>query len=144
YPEYTGTIVEAILHKDGPSDLASIRLALAPKNIGVSEPLGFNNTYALAIPRALGEARGLRRISDLARAPDLRIGLSHGLRGRRDGWRALGAGYGFAEDRAAGLDHGLAYEAIKRGSIDVTDVYSPDAQIKRLDLRVLEDDRHVF
>jgi osmoprotectant transport system permease protein len=147
YPEYTGTIVEAILHSGGsggPSDLPSLRRALADKKIGISEPLGFNNTYALAVPRERALGRGLRSISDLAKAKELRIGLSPEFLGRSDGWPGLSTRYGLARERASALDHGLAYEAMKNGSIDVTDVYSTDAKIKRFDLQVLADDRRFF
>ncbi|OLE97047.1 MAG: hypothetical protein AUG75_12885 [Cyanobacteria bacterium 13_1_20CM_4_61_6] len=44
----------------------------------------------------------------------------------------------------SGLDHGLAYEAIAAGKIDVMDIYSTDAKIERYALRVLEDDRKYF
>lgn len=144
YPEYTGTIVEAILHGEGPSDVAALRRALAPKGIGITDPIGFDNTYALAASERVAAARGLAKISDLAGKPDLRFGLSHEFLGRSDGWPGLAARYGLAGANVSGLDHGLAYEAIQRGSIDVTDVYSTDAKIKRFGLRVLDDDRRFF
>ncbi len=144
YPEYTGTIAEAILHDDGRPDLASIRRALLPKGILVGDPLGFDNTYALAVPSALARSRHLARISDLARAPDLRYGLSHEFLGRKDGWPGLSSSYGIAPANVQGLDHGLAYEAIRGGSIDVTDVYSTDAKIGRYGLTVLQDNKRFF
>ena len=144
YPEYTGTIAEAILHDAGRPDLASMRRALAPRGILVGDPLGFDNTYALAVPSAIARSRQLASISDLARAPDLRYGLSHEFLGRTDGWPGLSSSYGLAVPRVQGLDHGLAYEAIRGGSIDVTDVYSTDAKIGRYDLTVLRDDRRFF
>jgi osmoprotectant transport system permease protein len=87
YPEYTGTVVEAILHGEGASDIASLCRALEPRGIGVTRSLGFNNTYAIAVPRALAEQKHLRRLSDLARAPELRLGLSHEFLGRSDAMR---------------------------------------------------------
>lgn len=144
YPEYTGTIAEAVLHDEGRPELASIRRALLPKGILVGDPLGFDNTYALAVPSALARSRHLAQISDLARDPDLRYGLSPEFLGRKDGWPGLSSTYGFAPARVQGLDHGLAYEAIRGGSIDVTDVYSTDAKIGRYDLTVLKDDKRFF
>lgn len=144
YPEYTGTIAEAILHTPGTSDIASLRKALAPKGLALSDPLGFDNTYALAVPAALSRSRNLHRISDLAAAPDLSIGLSPEFLGRSDGWPGLSARYGFRGAKVQGLDHGLAYEAIRQGSIAVMDIYSTDAKIKRFDLTVLEDDLRFF
>lgn len=144
YPEYTGTIAEAILHDGNRPDLAAIRLALAPRGILVGEPLGFDNTYALAVPSALARSRHLARISDLAAAPDLRFGLSPEFMGRADGFPGLARAYGLAPPQIQALDHGLAYEAIKVGSVDVTDVYSTDAKIGRYDLTVLQDDKRFF
>lgn len=146
YPEYTGTIAEAILHlpPGSPVDVASLRRALGPRGIGVSDPIGFNNTYALAVPEELAARRHLRTISDLADNPDLRLGLSPEFLGRSDGFPGLRDRYGLTQVSVRALDHGLAYEAIRRGAIDVTDVYSTDAKIGRYHLVVLEDDRHFF
>ncbi len=144
YPEYTGTIVEAILHGEAKADLAAIRAALSPKGILVSDPLGFENTYALAASRAAAERERLTKVSDLATHPTLRVGVSHEFLGRGDGWPGLARAYGIDPSRAQGLDHGLAYEALDHGSLDVVDVYSTDAKIKRYGLTVLADDRHFF
>ncbi|HVY45188.1 MAG TPA: glycine betaine ABC transporter substrate-binding protein, partial [Minicystis sp.] len=76
YPEYTGTIVEAILHGQA-KGLADIRAALAGEGIAVSDPLGFENTYALAASAAAAARTHVATISDLARHPELRIGVSH-------------------------------------------------------------------
>jgi osmoprotectant transport system permease protein len=148
YPEYTGTIAEAVLHVPGRADVPgrvdALRPALAARGIGISEPLGFDNTYGLAVPAKLAGDRHLETISDLARAPDLRFGLSHEFLGRSDGFPALAARYGLAPARVEALDHGLAYAAVARGALDVTDVYSTDAQIQRYGLTVLADDRRFF
>jgi len=62
---------------------------------------------------------------------------------RADGWPALRSAYAL-RNTPTGLDHGLAYEAIAAGKIDVMDIYSTDAKIERYRLRLLEDDRGVF
>jgi osmoprotectant transport system permease protein len=144
YPEYTGTIAEAILHTPGRTDLASLRRALAPRGVAVSEPLGFDNTYGLAVSAKFAAARHLTTISALAAAGDLKLGLSPEFLGRSDGFRALAAAYGISTAHVEALDHGLAYQALVKGAIDVTDIYSTDAKIARYDLRVLDDDRHFF
>src|SRR5262252_527908 len=46
YPEYTGTIAQEILKKNDASSPEQIREALAKFGIGMTEPLGLNNTYA--------------------------------------------------------------------------------------------------
>ena len=143
YPEYTGTIAEVVLHLDR-ADLAALRQALAPRGIGVGEPLGFENTYALAVTEKLARSLGLARVSDLKAHPELRFGLSNEFLGRRDGWPGLSARYRLAPASVTGLDHGLAYGAVEQGSIDVMDVYSTDAKIKKYALRTLDDDLGYF
>ena len=143
YPEYSGTIARAILGIEGAFTLDQLRRRLAPLGLGVGVPLGFNNTYALAMREAEAQRLQVRTLSDLARHAQLKFGLSQEFIGRSDGWPALKAAYAMRET-PIGLDHGLAYAAIAAGKIDVTDVYSTDAMIERYKLRVLVDDRGVF
>lgn len=143
YPEYTGTVRETILGGAAPGDLASLRRALGPRGIGVSDPLGFENTYALVVPRHVADGKGIHRVSDLAAHPELRIALSHEFLGRPDGWPGLAARYGLTA-KAEGMDHGLAYEALAAGRVDAVDAYSTDAKLKKYDLVALEDDRRFF
>ena len=146
YPEYTGTIVRELLKRDGNPSLDELNRWLAPRHLKATVPFGFNNTYALAMTQARADALGIRRISDLfaARAQAARLGLSHEFLQRIDGWPALRAAYGNAGSEPIGLDHGLAYDALAAGRVDVIDVYSTDAKLGRLGLVVLEDDRAFF
>ncbi len=146
YPEYTGTIVRELLKKDGNPSLDQLNRWLAERGLKASAPLGFNNTYALAMREEQAEALGVQRISDLARLSSgaLKIGLSHEFLVRADGWPALQRAYGLALDAGSGIDHGLAYEALKGAQVDMIDVYSTDAKIGRYRLRVLQDDRAFF
>ena len=77
YPEYTGTIAEVILHQPGLRSLDGLREALAALGIGMGDPLGFNDGYALAASSAAADKYRLRTLSDLARWADLRVGLTH-------------------------------------------------------------------
>jgi osmoprotectant transport system permease protein len=86
---------------------------------------------------------GIRRLSDLAQHPELKLGLSNEFIGRADGWPGLAARYGLPQ-KPAGIDHGLAYAALDSGQIDATDIYTTDAKIGALRLAVLDDDRHYF
>ena len=149
YPEYTGTIVRELLkrpHTPGNPSLAELNEWLAPRGLKAAVPLGFNNTYALAMSEARAAELGIARISDLLRptAQGLRLGLSHEFLERSDGWPALKAAYRLPQASAAGLDHGLAYEAIRSGSVDLIDIYSTDAKVGRYRLRVLQDDLGFF
>jgi len=153
YPEYTGTLREEILKGHGESDatsgdasgdLAALRKTLAARGLGLIGPLGFDNRYALAMREGEAARLGIRAISDLARHPELRIDLSNEFLRRRDGWPGLAARYALSEGRAQGLDHELAIRGLAAGALDVTDIYSTDAEIARDGLRVLTDDRGFF
>jgi osmoprotectant transport system permease protein len=143
YPEYTGTIAREILKLDGAFTLEELNRQLAADGLGAAVRLGFNNTYALAMREAEAQRLAVRTLSDLARHPGLKLGLSQEFIGRADGWPALKTAYGMRQ-APTGLEHGLAYEAVAAGRIDVLDIYSTDAKIESYGLRVLEDDRGVF
>ncbi|MBL8319128.1 MAG: ABC transporter permease subunit [Burkholderiaceae bacterium] len=143
YPEYLGTIDAEILKNPQPTDLATMRRQLAAIGLGVGVPLGFQNTYALAMTSERATALGVRRIGDLAKHPDLVFGLSHEFLGRADGWPGLAARYRLPH-QPTGIDHGIAYEALASGRIAVTDIYSTDAKIASLGLTVLDDDAQYF
>jgi osmoprotectant transport system substrate-binding protein/osmoprotectant transport system permease protein len=143
YAEYTGTIAHELLKDPSLRDLDALNRALAKYGLVALVPLGFNNTYALAMREEDAEKRGFSRISDLVGHQDLRFGLSQEFVHRKDGWPALAAAYGLAAS-PRGIDHGLAYEALASGQVDVIDMYSTDAKQVRYRLRVLVDDRKVF
>lgn len=146
YPEYTGTIVRELLEREGHPTLDELNTWLAPRGLKAAVPLGFNNTYALAMRESVAEKLGVRTISDLARLPAgvLKPGLSHEFQVRADGWPALRRAYGLSLEPGAALDHGLAYEALRAGQVDLIDIYSTDAKVGRYALRVLDDDRRFF
>jgi osmoprotectant transport system permease protein len=143
YPEYTGTIAREILKSEERLDLAQINRRLESLGLAASIPLGFSNSYALGMRRKDAERLGIRKLSDLARHAALRLGLSHEFLGRRDGWPGLRSAYGLPQ-KPRGLDHGIAYEALAAGEIDVMDLYTTDAKIERYAIVALEDDRHFF
>ena len=74
----------------------------------------------------------------------MKYGLTHEFLDRRDGWPALVRRYGLPTGNVQGIDHGLGYEALRIGSIDIKDAYSTDAKIGENDLVTLEDDLHFF
>jgi len=143
YAEYTGTIALEILKGSPAETREAMNAALAPLGLGVAIPLGFNDGYALAVRAADAERLGLRTLSDLAKHPELKLGLSNEFIGRADGWKGLAARYGFTQT-PTGLDHGLAYDAVAAKQIDAIDIYTTDAKIDHLGLRVLEDDKKYF
>ncbi len=144
YPDYTGTIGEEILKTPGRNSINEIRSELEKFGVGITGELGFNNTWALAMQRAVADRWQIRTISDLRKHPELKFGLTHEFLSRQDGWQPLSKRYQLAPESAIGLDHGLGYAALQNGSIQVKDVYSTDAKIGEYNLVVLEDDLQFF
>jgi osmoprotectant transport system permease protein len=144
YPEYTGTIAQEILKSDRLLSLDQIRDSLAKFGVAMTEPLGFNNTYALVMRRSEAQQLGVRTISDLRKHPELKIGLTHEFLDRQDGWQPLRERYALPQRNVIGIDHALGYSALANGSINVKDAYSTDAKIEQNNLVVLEDDFQFF
>ena len=144
YPEYTGTIAKEILKLDAVPPLPELNQRLASMGLAAGVPLGFNNTYALAVRGDDARGTGLAKLSDLAAHAELRLGLTQEFLGRADGWPGLKERYALPFATPRGLDHGIAYEAIAGGQVDVIDVYSTDAKIDKVGLVVLDDDRRYF
>ena len=144
YAEYTGTVAFELLGMKAVPDLDTLNRELGRHGLAAGVPLGFSNSYALALPESRAEALGIARISDLSRHPGLKLALSQEFLNRSDGWQALKSAYRLPFAKVRGLDHGLAYEALAGGQVDVMDVYSTDAKIARYRLRVLQDDHGFF
>jgi osmoprotectant transport system permease protein len=146
YPEYTGTLIEEILggRLHGKKDPETLRRALSEQGVRMTEPLGFNNTYALGMTAARADRLGISKISDLRTHPELKFGFSNEFMARADGWPGLRQAYRLPQQKVAGLDHGLAYRGLASGRLDVTDFYTTDAEIDYYSLRVLEDDQGYF
>lgn len=144
YAEYTGTLAQAILKIDNPAPTArTLNRLLAPKGLMVLPSFGFNDTYAIAMKRSMANKLGIHTIADLAGKNTLRIAFSLEFLNRKDGWPGLARRYGLTQV-PTGIEHGLAYQAIDEGKIDVTDAYSTDAGLARYHLTTLTDNRHYF
>jgi osmoprotectant transport system permease protein len=144
YPEYTGTLTEQIFAGRGIRGEEALRAELTKLGLGITKPLGFANNYALGMKRSRAQELSIRKISDLRAHPDLRIGLSNEFVKREDGWPGLKIRYNLPQPDPKGMDHRLAYEALAAGSIDLTELYTTDAEIRLFDLVVLEDDLGIF
>ena len=133
YPEYTGTISQDILKSKTALSLEQINAQLAPSGLAAGVPLGFNDTYAFAMRESDAKRLGIATISDMAKHPDLRLGLDHEFIQRPDCWAGAKAAYDLPFGAPQGFDHALAfYTALSQGSIDVMDVYTTDANIAKL------------
>lgn len=143
YPEYTGTISEAILKLNEKTDFEKLRSELNSNGLDISDEYGFNNTYAFAVKNEIAEKLNLNNISDLINHPELKFGLSYEFLNREDGWKNLSKVYDLNQ-KPVGLEHGLAYQALDDGQIMLTDVYSTDGEIPKYDLKILNDDKNFF
>jgi osmoprotectant transport system permease protein len=150
YPEYTGTGLLAILGQQPPAEAGEAFRTVAREfqarwGVRWLPPLGFENTYAIAVRRATADSLELATLSDLARvAPELVGGFSPDFIGRADGLEGLRAEYGLHPREVRALLQAVKYLALAEGEVDVIDGYATDGQIARYDLVVLEDDRHFF
>jgi len=150
YPEYTGTGLLAILGEQPIADKDAVFREVSTKfreRYGARwlSPLGFQNTYAIAVRRATADSLHLKTLSDLAATSGrIRAGLTADFVGRADGLPGLQKAYGlhFADVRVLGP--AVKYQALAAGQVDVIDGYSTDGLIARYDLLVLDDDRHFF
>ena len=143
YPEYSGTVAEVILKNPDLDNFQAVREGLVANGFTLLDPIGFNNSYALAASTTSAERYSLRKISDLRDAPALRIAFPHEFLNRADGWPGLKTHYGI--DRPVrGIEHSLAYEAINSDSVDLIAVYTTDGQIVQSNLVILDDDLDFF
>jgi osmoprotectant transport system permease protein len=144
YAEYSGTLRAEIFAKQSIADDAQLRDALTRSHAWASKPLGFNNTYVLGMRRQRAQQLGIERMSQLAAHPQLRLGFSSEFLERADGWPGLRARYRLPHEKVRGLNHDLAYRALAEDALDVTDLYSTDAEIVQYDLIALQDDARYF
>jgi osmoprotectant transport system permease protein len=144
YPEYTGTISLAILHEKSALTKKELKKRLQEKSLEVSESLGFNNSYGLAIPKNLSDKLKLTKISQLKDHKDLRMAFSYEFMERKDGYPALVEFYSLNPPAPVRMDHALVYTALQEGKADVVEVYTTDSKIEKFKLVVLEDDLGFF
>jgi len=143
YVEYSGTLEQTILKLGQRTSILGLNEHLLSRGLSLLSPLGFNNTYAIAVRKEVAEEFSLERISQLTDYRDLRVVVSHEFLEREDGWPGMRRVYGF-DWIPEGIEHGLAYQAMADGSIDITDAYSTDGELQRYDLTVLADDKAFF
>src|ERR1700736_5744955 len=147
YPDYTGTLAEAILKRPELKSIDEIRQALSGMDLTISGSLGFNDTYALAVKEEFAEKHNLHSIGDLIPIESaVRAAFSYEFMDRKDGYPGLIDSYhlGFSPQKVNRMEHSLSFQAIDQNAVDLIDVYSTDAKIKKLHLRVLKDDHRYF
>ena len=151
YPEYTGTGLTAQLKMDVISDPDQAYDVVAEEfdkqfDIKWLEPLGFNNTYTLAVSNEVYEEYGLETFSDLAKVSENFVfGAEHEFFDRQDGYDGLVDFYGIKfKGEPKKMNVSLKYQAIGNGDMDVTDAFATDGPIQQYNLKVLDDDKGFF
>lgn len=147
YPDYSGTLAETILKNPNLRSLAEIKVALVPLGLTISDSLGFNNTYALAVKESFAQKNNLFTMSDLVTLQiPLRAAFSYEFMERSDGFQGMVRRYKLplSANQVAQMEHSLVYQAISDDAVDLIEVYSTDANIKKFHLRVLVDDLGYF
>ncbi|WP_128837494.1 glycine betaine ABC transporter substrate-binding protein, partial [Streptococcus sp. DD11] len=149
YAEYTGTIWEVILKKEGSYDESQFQelsqIYQQDYSLVWASSFGFNNTYGLAVRKEIAEQYNLKTYSDLAKAgPNLTFGAEYDFFGREDGFAKLEQTYGMKFKSQVDMDSGLKYQAIQSGQVDVMDIFTTDGQLYRSGLVVLEDDKKMY
>ena len=150
YPEYTGTGLMAILKQPAVAD-ADKAYGIVQKEfnslfkIKWLKPLGFNNTYAMAVPEELASQNNLKNTSDLAKIVDtLTFGAEQDFFGRVDGYDGFTQAYGFKFKNVKQMEIGLKYKAIANKEVNVINAFSTDGLLITHKLRVLADDKKFF
>src|ERR1700733_3858434 len=151
YVEYTGTALNAVLNESPTGDSSAVyqrvkQLYAQRFNFEVTEPLGFENTFAMVIRGDDARQVHLQRMSDLvAVTTKWRIGVGFEFLERSDGFRGWSERYGlhFAQQPSV-MDLGLIYRALQDHKVDIVAGNSTNGVIESLHLVILEDDRHYF
>ena len=151
YVEYTGTALTAVLNESPDGDTNAVyqrvkQLYSERFHFEVTEPLGFENTFAMVIRGGEAKNLHLQKISDVAPlAPKWRIGVGYEFLERPDGFRGWSDRYNlhFVEQPRV-MDLGLIYRALIDHQVDIVAGNSTDGLIDSLGLVALEDDRHYF
>jgi len=151
YPEYTGTAYTAILKHSPITDpravYQQVKQEYADKfKAVVSEPLGFENTFAILVRGAEARRLNLKTISDAAPyAPKWRAGFGQDFMSRADGYPGFSKAYGLKfADQPREMDLSLTYLALSSKQVDLIAGNSTEGRIAALDLFQLQDDRHYF
>ena len=150
YPEYTGTAFTAILHRQPVTDpkivYAQVQREYTEQfNLLVSQPLGFDNTFAILVRGDEARRYNLRTISDAAKyAPTWQAGFGHDFMNRQDGYPGFSRTYGLRFASVSDMSLDLTYTALSSHKVDLIAGNSTDGRIAALDLVQLEDGKHYF
>ena len=148
YVDYSGTLWLNQFHRTDMKPrselLAELKALLAKQNITLFGELGFENAYALVMPRKRAAELGIKSIADLAaRASAMSIAGDYEFFSRPE-WAALQKAYGLSFRGQRTMQPDFMYAAVASGEVDVIAGYTSDGLIKKYDLVVLEDPRRAI
>jgi osmoprotectant transport system substrate-binding protein/osmoprotectant transport system permease protein len=150
YPEYTGTAFTAILHHQPVTDPKAVYDQVEKEysqqfHLSVSQPLGFDNTFAILVRGEDARRLNLKTISDAAKySPQWQAGFGHDFISRQDGYPGFSKTYGLRFRDVSDMALDLTYTALASQKVDMIAGNSTDGRIAALDLVQLEDDKHYF
>ena len=151
YPEFTGTVIFEFLKEEAAGTDSREVYEQARKGLQerfemeLLEPMEYNNTYTLAVPKSVADKHGLRRISDLRDIQkSVKAGFTLEFSDREDGYKGIQKKYGLSFSNLQKMEPKLRYSALSRGDINLVDAYSTDSELKQYHLEVLEDDMRLF
>ena len=149
YPEYTGTMLLAVLKAEPMTDPKAVydkvKEAYAKMGLVLLNQSNLNNGYSIVVRPETAQKYKLETLSDLAKvAKELKIGAGPEFRDRKDGLPGLKDKYGmvFGEDLQMAI--GLRYQALKGDQVQVVNGYSTDGMISALKLKRLRDDKSLW
>jgi glycine betaine/choline ABC-type transport system substrate-binding protein len=151
YPTWTGTQLTGILRYDGPNLPTEETYKLVKEgfeknfNMTWSDPIGFNNTYIMAVRQETAEKYNLKKASDLKeQAPNWVLAGDENFDTRLDAYPGWSEAYGITFKDVLPMQYAMIYQAIANEEVDVIAAYSTDARIKKLNLALLPDDKSFF
>lgn len=150
YVEYTGTALVDILKKPVQKNPNTVYNEVKKDfkdnyKLDWLDPLGFNNTYTLAMEPSTAKKYNINTFSDLAKVSNtLSLGCTMEFTNRPDGYPGLKKAYNMNFKSVKGMDTGLRYPAIQKNNVDVIDAFLTDGMLEAFKLKVLKDDKNFF
>ena len=149
YPEYTGTMLTAVLKMDAMTDRTAVynkvKEEYAKKGLVLLNEASVNNTYNMVVRPETAAQYKLETLSDLTKvSKELKLGAGPEFRDRKDGLPGLKAVYGMEYKEDLQMAIGLRYQALQNKQIDVVNGYATDGMISALKLKRLKDDKNLW
>ena len=149
YPEYTGTMLTAILKLEPMTDRAAVyhkvKEEYAKKGLVILAEAPVNNTYNMVVTQETAAKYKLETLTDLAKvSKELKLGAGPEFRDRKDGMAGLKQVYGIEWKEDLQMAIGLRYQALQNKQIDIVNGYATDGMISALKLKRLKDDKNLW